>query len=150
MDIKEILQSLLDHKVKFLIIGAWALPAYGYERMTRDIDIFFEPTKANAKRLVRALAAVGYDGIEDVPLETVLTKKVLARGYILQADTHPSVKGSTFASAWKSRVATTIRGLSVFVPSLDELIAMKQAAARDKDILDVKVLMRIRERSRQQ
>jgi hypothetical protein len=118
--------------------------------MTRDMDIFFEPTKTNGRRLVKALASVGYDGIENVPLETLLKKKVLARGYLFQADTHPFVKGSTFSSAWKSRVPTKIKGQTVFVPSLDELITMKQAAGREKDILDAKVLLKIKERNRRQ
>jgi len=146
MDIKSLLQSLLDHRVKFVVIGAWALPAYGHERMTRDVDIFFEPTKANAKRLLKALAAIGYDGIEDVPLKTFLSKKVLMRGYVLQADTHPFVAGAKFRDAWKTRTETNIKGLKVFVPDLDQLIAMKKAAGRPKDLEDLRVLEKLKER----
>jgi predicted nucleotidyltransferase len=67
MDIRTLLRSLSDHNVRFLVIGAWAMPAYGYERMTRDIDIFFEPTRANAKRLQRALSAARFEGVEETP-----------------------------------------------------------------------------------
>jgi predicted nucleotidyltransferase len=148
MDIKTLLQSLLDHEVKFLVIGAWALPAYGYERMTKDVDIFFNPTKANAKRVVDALKAVGYDGIEDLPVQTILTKKVLMREYVLQADTHPFVKGISFGDAWKGRVRTEIKGLKVFVPSLGGLIAMKKAAGRARDKIDLQVLEKLREKKR--
>jgi len=63
MTIQKLLQSLLDHKVKFLVIGAWAFPAYGYTRNTYDIDIFFESTNPNVKRLIRALKNAGYIGI---------------------------------------------------------------------------------------
>jgi hypothetical protein len=87
--------------VKFLVIGAWALPAYGHQRMTRDVDILFEPTKANAKRLLKALVATGYDGIEALPIKTILSKKILMRGYVLQADTHPFVAGARFHNVWK-------------------------------------------------
>ena len=146
MDIKSLLQSLLDHKVKFLVIGAWALPAYGHERMTRDVDIFFEPTKANARRLLNALTTTGYDGIEDVPLKTILSKKILMRGYILQADTHPFVAGAEFRDAWKTRAETNIKGLKVFVPGLDQLIGMKKAAGRPKDLEDLRVLERLKAR----
>ncbi len=122
------------------------MPAYGYQRMTSDVDIFFEPTRANAKRLRKALATVGYTGIEDIPIEVMLSKKVLMRQYVLQADAHPFVKGSEFRKAWKTRVATRIRGVPVHVPSLEELISMKKAAARKKDREDLDVLRRIQKK----
>ena len=114
--------------------------------MTRDVDIFFEPTKANARRLLNALTTTGYDGIEDVPLKTILSRKILMRGYILQADTHPFVAGAEFRDAWKTRAETNIKGLKVFVPGLDQLIGMKKAAGRPKDLEDLRVLERLKAR----
>lgn len=38
-DYKDMLQSLLDHEVRFLVVGAYALGAHGYPRATGDIDI---------------------------------------------------------------------------------------------------------------
>jgi hypothetical protein len=35
-DYKEMLQTLLENEVKFLIVGAYALAAYGYSRATGD------------------------------------------------------------------------------------------------------------------
>ena len=145
MDIKTLLQSLLDHKVKFLVIGAWALPAYGYERTTRDVDIFFEPTEANTLNLVKALQAMGYDGIQNLAIEHILKKKILFRQFILQTDIHPFVKGATFEEAWKSRVETEIKGQKVFVPSFDTLLAMKRAANRERDQEDIRQLEARRE-----
>ncbi|TAK59713.1 MAG: hypothetical protein EPO24_07430 [Bacteroidetes bacterium] len=54
MTIKKLLHSLQEHNVRFLVIGAWALPAHGYVRNTGDIDFFIEPTKRNAKRTKEA------------------------------------------------------------------------------------------------
>ncbi len=145
MDIKTLLQSLLDHRVKFLVIGAWALPAYGYERPTRDIDIFFDPTEANARNLVEALQKAGYDGIQDLPMEQILKKKILFRQFLLQTDIHPFVKGAVFEEAWNTRVETEIKGLHVFVPSFDVLLSMKRAANRARDQEDVRQLEARRE-----
>lgn len=146
MGVKRLLKSLLDRKVKFLVIGAWTLPAHGHERMTRDIDIFVEPTRANARRTIAALLDVGYDSVMDVPPEIFLTKKVLLRQYVLQADIHPFVKGVSFKDAWKRRKKTNIKGLGVFVPSLEDLIIMKRAAGRKRDKLDLEVLEAIHQR----
>jgi hypothetical protein len=114
--------------------------------MTRDIDIFVEPTRANARRTIAALLDVGYDSVMDVPPEIFLTKKVLLRQYVLQADIHPFVKGVSFKDAWKRRKKTNIKGLGVFVPSLEDLIIMKRAAGRKRDKLDLEVLEAIHQR----
>lgn len=145
MDIKTLLQSLLEHNVKFLVIGAWAMPAYGYVRPTRDVDILFEPTEGNARNLIRALQKAGYDGVQDLPIEQLLTKKILFRQFILQTDTHPFAKGVTFQEAWESREETEIKGLRVFVPSFEILLKMKRAANRPKDQEDVRQLEARRE-----
>jgi len=39
-DYKEMLQFLADEKVKFLLIGAYAMAVHGYPRATMDIDIW--------------------------------------------------------------------------------------------------------------
>ncbi len=143
MDIRKLLKSLLDHKVKFLVIGAWALPAFGYVRMTEDVDIFIEPTRINAKRTIEALKSIGYLAIDELSLDTILKKKILLRQYILKTDIHPFVKGVSFRQAWKNRKLSTIKGFKVFVPSLDDLITMKKKAGRGKDKTDLEVLKEI-------
>lgn len=148
MNIQRLLRSLLEHKVKFLIIGAWALPAYGYERMTRDIDIFIKPTRLNAERTISALKSIGYDIVEDLKIKTLLTKKILLRQYILQTDIHPFVAGIDFDNAWKNRVETEIKGVNVYVPSIEDIIKMKEAAGRGKDKIDLEVLKEIQKRLR--
>jgi hypothetical protein len=39
-DYKEMLQCLLEEKVKFLLVGAYAVAVHGYPRTTKDIDFF--------------------------------------------------------------------------------------------------------------
>lgn len=144
MDIKRLLRSLKDHNVRFLVIGAWALPAHGFSRTTADVDIFIQPTVSNAKRVLGALQSIGYRVLDAVTVETVLTRKVLLREYILQTDIHPFVKGIDFRAAWNHRMKTVIEGIEVFVPSLDDLIKMKKAAGRAKDKIDLEMLERIK------
>jgi hypothetical protein len=54
-DYKDMLQSLLDNEVKFLIVGAYALAAYGYPRATGDFDIWVEASQENSKKILSAL-----------------------------------------------------------------------------------------------
>ena len=45
-DYKELLHALSDERVEFLLVGAYALAAYGYPRATVDIDIITEASGA--------------------------------------------------------------------------------------------------------
>jgi len=39
-DYKDILQALADEKVRFILVGAYAMAAHGYPRATMDIDLY--------------------------------------------------------------------------------------------------------------
>jgi hypothetical protein len=61
MDTESLLLSLNAHKVRYVVIGATAFPVHGYVRSTLDIDIFIDPTPANAQRTLAALVDVSYN-----------------------------------------------------------------------------------------
>ena len=144
MDIKDLLRSLNDHSVRYVIIGATAFPVHGYVRATLDVDIFIEPTEENARRTWAALQRFGYD-VTDLTVEDMLTKKILIRQYWLETDVHPFVAGVTFEQVWANRVEGMIGGTPTWFASLDDLIAMKQAAGRPKDLEDLRVLMKLKQ-----
>lgn len=58
-DYKEMLLALSEEKVRFLLVGAYALAAHGYPRATMDIDIWVMPSPQNAAALLRALRQFG-------------------------------------------------------------------------------------------
>ena len=142
MDTENLLKSSKDHKVKFVIIGATAFPVYGYARATLDIDIFIRPTEVNAKRAWFALKAFGYDVI-DVKQEDLLKKKLLIRQYAVETDIHPFVKGVSFEKVWKNKVRAKFGNTFVYFASLNDLIKMKRAAGRVKDLEDLKYLKKL-------
>lgn len=143
MDTESLLRSLNAHDVRYVVIGATAFPVHGYARATLDIDIFIEPTKANAKRARSALTEVGYD-LGEISLQDMLTKKLLIRQYILETDVHPFVAGVTFEDVWRNRVTDRIGETTANFASLDDLIKMKQAAGRPKDLEDLRALKMLR------
>ena len=143
MDTESLLKSLNEHKVDYVIIGATAFPIHGYARATLDIDLFIRPDQENAHRTLKALKAFGYD-VSDLTEEELLTKKILIRQYLVETDIHPFVAGATFDQVWANRVAGTYGKEGVFYASLDDLITMKKAAGRSKDLEDLKVLSRLK------
>ncbi len=145
MDIEGLLKSLNDHSVRYIIIGATAFPVHGYVRATLDVDIFIEPAEENAQRTWAALRGFGYD-VTDLTIEDMLTKKILIRQYWVETDIHPFVAGVTFDQVWANRVEGVIGETRTWFASLDDLIAMKQAAGRPKDLEDLRALLKLRER----
>ena len=143
MDIESLLKSLKELKVDFVIIGATAFPIYGYARVTLDIDIFIRPTEVNAKRTWLALQAFGYD-VADIKIEDLLKKKLLIRQYAVETDIHPFVKGASFTEVWKNKIKAKFGNTFVYFASLGDLIKMKKAAGRAKDLEDLKYLKRLK------
>ncbi len=58
-DYLDLLQCLNDNKVKYLVIGGYAVIQYAEPRYTKDIDIWVEASTANAKKVLKALSKFG-------------------------------------------------------------------------------------------
>jgi len=143
VDTESLLKSLKDHKVKFVVIGATAFPVHGYYRATLDIDIFIRPEISNAEKTLSALKDFGYD-VSDIEVDEILTKKILIRQYLVETDIHPFVKGVSFDEVWKNKVKAKFGDTFVWFASLDDLIKMKKAAGRPKDLEDLKYLQQLK------
>jgi len=143
VDTEKLLKLLKEYKARFVIIGATAFPVHGYSRATLDIDIFIKPEKSNARKMWKALKDFGYD-MTDVTVDELLTKKLLIRQYTVETDLHPFVKGVTFEKVWKNKVRAKFGNTFVNFASLKDLIKMKRAAGRPRDLEDLKYLTRLR------
>ncbi len=142
MATEQLLRYLKENKAVFVVIGATAFPTYGYARATLDIDLFVKPTRANIRRVMKALRHFGYD-LADFDEDDFLTHKVLIRQYVLETDIHPFVKGISFEDIWKNKITGKIGKTEVFFPSLVDMIRMKKAAGRPKDREDLKFLRKL-------
>src|SRR5207247_1034519 len=63
-DFKELFEFLNANKVEYLLLGGYAVIAYGYVRNTSDIDVVVSDGEENAKRLMKALADFGFGETE--------------------------------------------------------------------------------------
>ncbi len=142
-EIEKLLKLFNENKVKYIIIGAVALPVYGYIRTTVDLDIFIEPTEKNARRAMTALREFGYLVIEETTIKDFFTKKTLIRQYSLETDIHPFVEGVNFKEIWKNKIRAKIGNTYANFPSIVDMIRMKKAAGRAKDKEDLKYLRKL-------
>ena len=58
-DFREFLQLLNERKVKYLLIGGYAVGYFGYPRTTADIDIWIDSTPENTDLVVEVFDSFG-------------------------------------------------------------------------------------------
>ena len=140
-DYRDMLQSLADEQVKFLLVGAYALAAHGYPRATMDIDIWVMPSPANAEAVLRALRRFGSPlhglTIEDLQKDDTIFQIGVAPRRI---DIITGASGLNFDDAFAQSIETEVEGLKIHVLSLDDLIRNKKASGRTKDLADAEAL----------
>jgi len=140
-DYRDILLALSDEKVKFLLVGAYALAAHGYLRATMDIDIWVMPSTENADAVLRALRHFG------APLHNLTKDDLQKDGTIFQIGIAPrridiitSATGLQFEETYRRSLSVNIEGIEVHIPSIDDLIRNKRALGRTKDLADAEAL----------
>jgi hypothetical protein len=57
-DVLIVLGALERAEVRYAVFGGLAMAAHGFDRATRDLDLFVAPDEANVERLREALTAV--------------------------------------------------------------------------------------------
>lgn len=142
---RKILETLVAHRVDFVLIGGLAGVARGSAYPTFDVDIAYGRDRDNLERLAAALRELGATlrgAPADVPF--LLDAETIAKGAHFTFDTpFGSVDILTDpdgAPAYDRLVAAAgepapVEGIPIRVASLDHLIAMKQTSDRPKDKL---------------
>jgi len=145
-DYRDMLQALVAEKVKFLLVGAYALAAHGYPRATMDIDIWVMPDPDNAAAVMRALRRFG------APLHNLTKADLEKDGTVFQIGVAPrriaiitSASGLQFEEAFSRSLAVSIEGIEVHVPSVEDLIRNKRASGRTQDLADAEALEEIKD-----
>ncbi len=138
-DYQDILQIFRDEAVEYLLVGAYALAAHGYPRATGDIDLWVNPTRSNAEKVMRSLAKFG------APLTKVTTEDFETPDVVFQIGMEPNridiltqLSGlEKFSSAWRARMEINIEGIKIPVLSKSHLIQNKKSTGRPQDLADL-------------
>src|SRR4051794_29038961 len=149
----DLIAALARARVEYIVIGGFAVGAHGFPRATNDLDIVPDPSPCNVERLVAALRdleAVNY-GTDFDPAEfpfDPLDPAQLAEGgnFLLMTRAGrldvmqwvPGIPGDmAYPHLRAGTIATTLRGHTINVCSREDLVAMKRAAARQQDLIDL-------------
>lgn len=140
-DYLELLQCLNDNKVRYLIIGGYAVIQYSEPRYTKDLDIWVEASTSNAKRLLKALEKFR------APIDNLTVDELSKPGLVyvfgippLRVDIINRAKGSRFKTAWEKREKFDVGGVKANFVSKQILIRLKNALKRPQDLADLEKL----------
>jgi Nucleotidyl transferase AbiEii toxin, Type IV TA system len=146
---KALLERLVKGGVDFVVVGGVAAVAHGSVAFTQDLDISYAPDDENLDRLGRVLVDLGarLRGVtDDVPF--IPDGRTFRRTRVLTLETPLGLidllaqpDGAPVYARLRDRaVVQDVAGVQVRVASLDDLIAMKKAAGRPRDLVAVEEL----------
>lgn len=140
-EFKELLNLFEKYKVRYLIVGGYAVMKYSEPRYTKDIDVWIATDAENAKLIYASLKEFG------APLANLTPNDFTQKDYFyqmgkppLRVDVMMSIPGVEFESAWENRVIVKLDGFDISFISRADLIAAKTASGRPQDNIDVEKL----------
>jgi hypothetical protein len=143
MNFPQVIQSLVDTRVEFVIIGGWSAILHGSSHTTRDLDLCFARSRVNLQRLALALAPF-HPRLRDLPpdLPFVWDETTLRNGTTFTLSTDlgsvdllAEVAGvGGFAEVKAVSVQLDAFDRRIWTLDLPALIQAKKAAGRQKDL----------------
>ena len=136
-DFAEFIRTLGRHRVRFLIIGGYAMAHHGLVRATSDVDVLIATDDVNTRR-VRAAAR---EFIGEEPSDAALRPP---RGVFrigppsAHVDVTTKIDGiGDFEAVWRRRSKGEFFGVKAAYLALTDMLRTKRAAGRPKDLGDV-------------
>ena len=140
-DFRELLKIFEKHKIRYLIVGGYAVMKYSEPRFTKDLDVFIATDQDNAEGVYSALKEFG------APLKNLTSDDFAHKGYFYQMGRPPlrvdimmSIPGIEFDEAWKNREVVQLADLKILFISRSDLIRAKEASGRPQDKIDIEKL----------
>ncbi len=140
-DFKEFVELLNKNRVKYLVVGGYAVAFYGHPRYTGDLDIWIENTPENAQKILECVNEFGFSSYGLKQSDFLTANNVIQLGYPpFRIDILTQIDGVNFDEAFKSKTLTKIDGLDICLISLLDLIKNKKQTGRPLDIDDIENL----------
>jgi len=142
-DFRDLLRSLHEYEVRYLVAGGYAVIHHSQPRYTKDIDIWLEPSAENARKLMRAFLKFG------IPMIGVTEADFASPGTQFNLGVPPcavdlltTIPGLEFEVAWANRVISEENDFPIYYLGKADLIKAKKKAGRPQDLADLDELRR--------
>ncbi len=137
-DFEELLQLFNKHRVRYCIVGAYAVAFHDRPRYTKDMDILVEPSLKNGERVVAALKEFGFGSLRLTAGDFSHPGRFIQLGYEpVRVDLITSLVGFTFEQAWRHREMGQYGKTRATFIGRNELIRNKELSGRRQDQADL-------------
>jgi len=142
-DYEELLKLFNKNRVKYCVIGAYAVAFYSIPQYSKDMDILVEPSSENAKRIVKSLVEFCFKSLGLKESDFSHKGKIIQLGYEpVRIDIITSIAGCSFKEAWQEKTVGKYGRQKVFFIGKKALIKSKLALGRKQDKADIDLLLR--------
>ena len=140
-DFKDFLKLLNEHKVRYLLIGGYAVGYHGYPRATSDMDIWVAVEADNAEKIVAVIREFGFN-VPELSAKLFLKEKQIIRMGVppVRLEITTSISGVEFGECYQERITDMLDGVEVNLINLQYLKVNKRASGRYKDLNDLENL----------
>ena len=157
---ERIFRKFQEVDLRYAVIGGIAVNLHGYNRLTGDLDIIISLSSENLSKFIRSAKQLGLAPrlpvkIEDFAIESVrlswIKEKNLKVFTVYNPDSpleHVDVKiddPGRIEQFIDRAISLEAGDMRIVVVSVDDLIVLKKEAGRDRDMVDVRALERIKE-----
>jgi hypothetical protein len=138
-DLARLAGALNAHRVRYVLIGGFAVIAHGGARTTKDIDLLIDPEPQNIARVRDALQILEDKAVNDVADDDVAQYSVVRVADEIVVDLMAKACGVDYTDAIRDAVTMDFGGVPVPVASLRTLIRTKNTV-RPSDAADCQFL----------
>ena len=158
MSMFDLIKTLADADVDYVLVGGLAVALHGYPRVTMDVDVVLAMDEENLRRFIDCAKASGLQPVIPVSIDSLARPELLdqwykEKGMLVFGLRHPPAMATVidvlikpvvpYAQLRRDAVLVAVGPLTIPVASIDHLVAMKTGTGRSKDLLDIEELKKI-------
>ena len=137
-DFMKVLKAFSVENIDYILIGGVAIVFHGYERLTRDLDIFLKMIPQNLDRFKKALFSVFNDpAIEEITIDELNKYPVIRYGTPSGFNIDIIGKLGTFNFDDLKYEILKFKGIDIRIATPETLYKLKEKTHRDKDKTDL-------------
>ncbi len=137
-DFREFVELLNKHKVKYLIVGGYAVGIHGHPRYTGDLDVWVSPNPETAQTMLHVMKEFGFGSFGLTESDFLAKDNIIQLGYPpFRIDVLTTIDGVTFEECYPSKVVIQDEGVPVNFISLKDLRKNKESSGRLRDLDDL-------------
>lgn len=145
-NLRQLLSAFNDNRVKYVVVGGYAVFVHAQPRMTKDLDVFIESSPANAKAVYAALKQFGAP-LSDITEQDFQLPTMVVRVGVppICVDILQSIDGLDFPTVYAGSIEYLVDDeVPARYISADDLITNKLASGRPQDLADVAAIRQAR------